>query len=101
MDVELWRPEAVRVLERSGLVLLPVEISQGRAYLAQSMLISPPRHPFWLEFMEFVARGYREQCSAPENTGPLALTSFFLRSGGCRLWEQQGVPVLFDLSGNP
>lgn len=84
LDQELWDALRLQGLANSGLVVLPVEVYQSAGLLAQAIMISPPRHAFWLELMQYIARNYRRRCSPPENTGPVALTNFFERSGACQ-----------------
>eukprot|EP00747_Dinoflagellata_sp_TGD_P220969 gnl/TRDRNA2_/TRDRNA2_92881_c0_seq2.p1 gnl/TRDRNA2_/TRDRNA2_92881_c0~~gnl/TRDRNA2_/TRDRNA2_92881_c0_seq2.p1 ORF type:complete len:331 (+),score=32.29 gnl/TRDRNA2_/TRDRNA2_92881_c0_seq2:1-993(+) len=80
LDIELKDVNALKSLMASNKVTLPFENDR---MVGQSFMISPPRHPFMLEVMEYLVKRYNPACYATMNTGPDALTEFWLSSGGC------------------
>ena len=42
----------------------------------QSLLIAPPKHPFWLGLIGHLVARYDRRCYAPSNTGPDAVTNY-------------------------
>lgn len=47
-----------------------------RLVVGQSLLVSPPHHPFWLALIDFLVARYDPRCYEPLNTGPDAVTAF-------------------------
>ncbi|KAL1510571.1 hypothetical protein AB1Y20_006872 [Prymnesium parvum] len=71
LDMELRSAPLLRCAVRLRRVILPFEV--GRL-IGQSILISPPRQPFWRELSARLVRGYNKSCYEPMNTGPDAIT---------------------------
>ena len=44
------------------------------------MIVSPPRHPFWLALVSDLVERYDPRCYEPMNTGTMALTAFVNRA---------------------
>lgn len=61
-----------------GVVVLPLERVGHfpRCLAGQSLMMSPPRHPFWLGLIEFLISKYDPRCYEPHNTGPDAVAMF-------------------------
>jgi len=76
LDVELrsGRVQLLRQLADYALaqqtVLLPLEKQQ----VGQCFMISPARHPFWLDLINAIVAAYDPACYEPTNTGPGAVT---------------------------
>jgi hypothetical protein len=84
-DHQLIAEAPLREAACSEQVVLPLErvleqVGRGRYQqrfvVGQSLLVSPPRHPFWLALMHFLIARYDARCYEPMNTGPDALTAF-------------------------
>lgn len=84
-DQQLVSEGPLREAACSGKVVLPVErviervnhkYYSRRLVVGQSLLLSPPRNPFWLALIQFLVARYDKRCYEPMNTGPDALTDF-------------------------
>jgi hypothetical protein len=77
LDQELLSPALLHCIVALNRIVLPFEV--GRL-IGQSILISPPRRPFWRQLATRLVRGYNGSCYEPMNTGPDAIT---------RVWNEE------------
>ena len=79
LDMELLHFEWLRCVVRLGRIVLPFEADR---LVGQSLLISPPREPFWPALASELVRAYNSSCYETANTGPDAITSVW-NAWGC------------------
>lgn len=91
LDTKLMRPSKFESVFENTTLKPPVafipathtSMTRDKDRASPAFLGSHPRHPIWIDALEYVARnGWRS--SVKEATGPIALTNILLR------WQQQG-----------
>ena len=106
-DQELINTTALeRVLEWNTVALAfeqggPWDVEQ----VGQALMISPPRHPFWWDLMEFMVDHYNSTCNVLLNTGPIGMTRFWNANGDkyqdvrlTKLLDGRNDPAMFNAS---
>ena len=80
LDTELLSAPLLARAAASGRVLLASERVGAHNSAAPHVIVSPPRHPFWLALVSDLVERYDPRCYEPMNTGTMALTAFVNRA---------------------
>ena len=100
-DQELVNPKDLQSMMEWNTIVLPFEKggSWNTHQVGQAIMISPyPKHPFWLDLMEYMVSKYNSSCNVLLNTGPLAMTNFWNENGeNASSWRNNGVVRLTRL----
>lgn len=78
-DQELVDANQFQTLMDWNQVVLPFEKGGvwNNLQVGQALMISPPRHQFWWDLMEYIVDQYNSTCNVLQNTGPYAMTNYW------------------------